>query len=393
MLLGLLLAVSLRAAHELVGAGVLPALARDLGGEAWAGAFFSVFGLASAAGILSGGNAADSQGPARTLAAGLATFALGMLATGLAPSMPTVICARALEGFGAGVVSCVVSAAVMRAYDDAARSRLLAWLSAAWVVPGLVAPALAVGVADWLGWRFVFVGLVPLVALAAALALPPLFRLGHRSELLGGAVHAPRLLGNEELLAALAARGLVVFAFFGVESFLPLALSTVRSAPPAEVAALLTLSALTWTAGAFLQARLSERLRPAVLARVGALLLVGGIAGATAALFDATPRGVAPISWALAGLGMGIVYTTATAAAMRACAAGAEGATGAALGITDALSSSLATAVGGAFVARAPLAAGAAPSLLIASFAIAAALGCASWWPARRMRAAAHRPT
>ena len=46
----------------------------------------------------------------------------------------------AVEGFFAGVFSCVVSAVVMRAYDDAARPRVLALLSAAWVVPGLLAP-------------------------------------------------------------------------------------------------------------------------------------------------------------------------------------------------------------------------------------------------------------
>ena len=70
-------------------------------------------------------------GPARTFAAGLAGFAVGMLATGFAPHMHAVIAARAAEGFFAGVFSCVVSAVVMRAYDDAARPRVLALLSAA----------------------------------------------------------------------------------------------------------------------------------------------------------------------------------------------------------------------------------------------------------------------
>src|SRR5690606_13176 len=59
MRIGLLLVVSLRAAHELVGAGILPALVRDLGGERWAGPFFAVYGLAAAAGIVAFGRAAD----------------------------------------------------------------------------------------------------------------------------------------------------------------------------------------------------------------------------------------------------------------------------------------------------------------------------------------------
>src|SRR5690606_34438592 len=144
----------------------------------------------------------------------------GMVGTGLAPAMPAIVAARALEGFGGGGLSVVVSAAVMRAYGDAERPRVLAWLSAAWVVPGLLAPGLAVGVAEAFGWRWVFLGLAPGVVLAAALVLPAL-----RAWPAAPAVQRARLLPLARALAgALALRALLVFAFFGVESFLPLAL-------------------------------------------------------------------------------------------------------------------------------------------------------------------------
>jgi MFS family permease len=274
MLAGLLLAVSLRAAHELVGAGVLPALVRDVGGEAWAGAFFAAYGLAAAAGIVTFGRATDRWRPARALGAALAVFAAGMVGTGLAPSMPAVVAARALEGFGGGGVTVVVSALVMRSYDDAARPRVLAWLSAAWVVPGLLAPGVAVGVAEAFGWRVVFLGLAPGVAIAAALVLP-----GVGTQRSVARTSAPlaraSLLADPTLAGALAVRGLLVFAFFGVESFLPLALATVRGAGPGAVAAVLTLSALGWTAGAFGHARACARWPAPVLARAGAAALVG----------------------------------------------------------------------------------------------------------------------
>lgn len=388
MLFGLLLAVSLRAAHELVGAGVSPALLRDLGGDALAGWFFSAFSLASALGILLGGAAADRFGPARTFAAGLAGFGLGMLGTGFAPSMSAVIAARTFEGFWAGVVSCVVSAVVMRAYDDAARPRVLAWLSAAWVVPGLVAPGLAVGAAAAFGWRAVFLGLVPLVGLAALLALPRLLR-ADGSPAAAAPSSALHVLGDRALRAALATRGLVVVAFFGVESFLPLALSRVLGAANAEVAALLTLAALFWTAGAFAQARWNARLGPAAFARLGTGLLVAGIAVAVAALAGVVPVLGALAAWAVAGFGMGVVYQTATAAAMRTSVAGNEGATGAVLGMTDALCVAASTAMCGAFLAAAPLSLGVTPRALIAGFALAAALGLGSVVSARALRAAA----
>jgi MFS family permease len=394
VLIGLLLAVSLRAVHELVGAGVLPALVRDLGGEAWAGPFFAAYGLAAAAGILAGGRAADAQGPVRPLAFGLGAFAAGMAGTGLAPSMPLVVIARTLEGFGGGIVSVVVSSAVIRAYDDAARPRVLAWISAAWVVPGLVAPALAVGVADRFGWRAVFLGLVPLVGLAAALVLPALRRVAApapaRRAHPAPAPGPVRALGETAaaLGGALAVRALVVFAFFGVESFLPLVLGSRRGASGAVVAALLTLSALSWTAGAFLQAHACRRWSPPALARAGVLALLGGIACALAALFDATPIGVALAGWTVAGLGMGFVYNTASASAMALAPAAAAGAAGAALGIADAVASSVATALAGALLAAAAPGPGPASLRVLAIFLPAAAAAAASLAPARRLGAA-----
>ncbi len=394
MLIGLLLAVSLRAAHELVGAGVLPSLVRDLGGQSWAGAFFAVYGLACAAGIVVAGRATDRRGPGGPLAVGLGVFAAGMTATGLAPSMPFVVGARAFEGFGGGMVSAVVSAAVIRAYDDAMRPRVLAWLSAAWVVPGLVAPGIAVAVASAFGWRVVFLGLAPLVALAAALALPALGAkapAAARSPRPDGsaasraAAASPRRGAANALVPALAVRAAIVFAFFGVESFLPLSLGTVRGAGPATVAGILTISALAWTAGAFLQARACARWSATTLASGGALALLAGIACATSALFQGTPIGVGIAGWTLAGLGMGFAYNTATASAMSATREGAEGTTGAALGITDAVASSVSTAIGGAFLAAAPLSPGAAPVRVVVAFALAAAVGAASLAPARRL--------
>ena len=55
---------------------------------------------------------------------------------------------------------------------------MMAVLSTAWVVPGLAGPAVSAAVAGFFGWRWVFLGLLPLVAVTGSLALPALFRLG-----------------------------------------------------------------------------------------------------------------------------------------------------------------------------------------------------------------------
>src|SRR5206468_4117488 len=51
-------------------------------------------------------------------------------------------------------------------------------LSTAWVAPGLIGPALAGAIAEQAGWRWVFLGLVPLSAVAVALAVRAVRRLG-----------------------------------------------------------------------------------------------------------------------------------------------------------------------------------------------------------------------
>ena len=239
------------------------------------------------------------------------------------------------------------------------------------------------------GWRAVFLSLVPLVGVAALLALPRLLR-ERRAEGAAARAESPlRVLRDAELRAALATRACVVIAFFGVEAFLPLAYERVLGASKLQYGALLTLSALFWTAGAFAQARWNARLSPSAFARLGALALTLGIAFAAAALAGRVSIEAALAGWSLAGLGMGVAYQAATAAAMRTSVAGNEGATSAVLGITDALSISLATSLCGAFLAHAALAPGVTPNALLTGFALVTAAGLVSLATARRLPVAA----
>jgi hypothetical protein len=71
-----------------------------------------------------------------------------------------------------------------------------------------------------------------------------------------------------------------------------------------------------------------------------------------------------------------------------------EGATSAVLGITDAVASSIATALGGVALAASALAPGEAPGAVVGAFLAAAAVAGASLVPAARLRRepAPHRP-
>lgn len=171
---GLVLTITLVAFEALAVATVMPSVKDDLGGLGLYGWVFSGFFLTSLLGIVVAGVLADRRGPALPCAAGLALFAAGLAVGGLAPSMPVLVLGRLAQGFGAGAVPATGYAAIGRRYPAALRPRMFAVLSTAWVVPGLIGPAAATVIEHAASWRWVFLGLLPLVAVAAVIVVPAL---------------------------------------------------------------------------------------------------------------------------------------------------------------------------------------------------------------------------
>lgn len=399
LLVGSLLAVTVHAFDELSVVTVLPVVTDELGGRALYGAALYAYLLASLVGLVLGGGAATRRGPAAAFGLGLGAFAAGLALGAAAPAMEGVVAGRALQGLGGGVLSATVLVVVNRGFDAEARPRVMAWNASAWVLPALVAPAAAGALAEWASWRWVFAGLLPVVGLAAVLGLPAMRGLGTsgparglRGELADGlrlaaglglalaalaraaglatpvAVGAGLAVAWAPLARALpdgvarlrpgraAAVGvkiLLVFAFFGAEAFVPLALIEIHGVSAATAGLALTGAALAWTAGAHVQSRLASRLPAAWLAGAGAAAIALGVATLLAMLDPRTPLVLAFAAWALSGLGMGLAYTTATVSAMAHTSPGGEGATATALGIADAVAVSVATGLGGAAVAAA----------------------------------------
>jgi MFS family permease len=395
--IGLILTVSGAAFEALAVATTLPATIRDLGGLALYGWAFSAFMLANLVGITIAGAEADRQGPARPFIAGIATFILGLIVVGLAPSMLIVILGRAIQGFGAGAISSVAYIGIGRGYPEEAKPRMLAVLSSAWVVPGLIGPALAGLITDLAGWRWVFLGLVPFLVIGAVLTLPALRRLsgGHDSArdwqtyinalrlsvgaglalaglgqlaqpiialalIAGGAaIGAPALLrllpggtlrAAPGLPAAIAAHGLLNLAFFGVDAFVPLALTSVRGQSASMAGIALTTATIGWTTGAWIQAHLAARHGRRGLELAGLVLLAIGIVGVTAALLPSLPALLAAIAWGVAGLGMGLAFSTNSLVVLEAAQPGQEGSAAAALQLANVLGVAIGAGIGGAII-------------------------------------------
>ena len=307
--LGLVLGVTVIALASLSIVTVAPLIPAELGGFERYGWIFSANLLATLIGTVWGGAQADRFGPGRAFVLGLAAFVVGSGLGALAPSMELLVAARALQGLGGGAVITSIYVVVSVAYPDAARARVLAYLSSAWVLPALLGPAAAGLIAQATSWRWVFAALVPFALAVALLTLPSFRGLARaapaagsaaRARLLaasalalavGGALWAldadasalvrtmvalvalvvvPRTLwhllprGTLQLRpgvgAVIASRGLLFAGFITVEVYLALMLSDVLGLTPAVTGLVIATGALVWTAGSWTQARL-EALR------------------------------------------------------------------------------------------------------------------------------------
>ena len=175
---GLVLTITFVASEALAVVTVMPVVAHDLGGLRLYGWVFSAFMLGCVVGIVAAGRAADRRGPAIPFVAGLVLFGSGLTVAGLAPSMGVLVAGRVLQGLGAGAIPSVAYASIGRTLPAPLQARMMAVLSTAWVAPGLIGPALAAEVAHVFGWRWVFLGLLPVVGVAGSIAVPALIRLG-----------------------------------------------------------------------------------------------------------------------------------------------------------------------------------------------------------------------
>jgi MFS family permease len=100
-----------------------------------------------------------------------------------------------------------------------------------------------------------------------------------------------------------------------------------------------------------MQVRLATRAARERVIAVGLVILGFGIAGVTALVCTAVAPWTAVVAWAVSGLGMGLAFTTCSAAILESAPAGQEGAASASLQLAQVLGAAIATGLGGAIVA------------------------------------------
>lgn len=176
--------------------------------------------------------------------------------------------------------------------------------------------------------------LVVLALGAAALAVRPL--------LPSGTLRAAR-----GLPAVVAQRGLVAGAFFSAEIYVPFVLQAAYDLPAWLSGLTLTVAAVSWAGASQVQARLGARLAHTTALRVGAALVLGGLAALLLVVVTGLPPLLVGATWMVAGAGMGLQFPRMGSFVLAASTAGERGRNTSALSISDAAGAAVAVALSG----------------------------------------------
>lgn len=412
--------VGLQAIETFIGSTLLPSIVRDIGGLELFAWNTTVFIVASIVAAIFAAVRPLGIGPRGSYVLAAMGFALGSLVCGLAPSMEVMLLGRAVQGFGAGLLTAMSYAMVRIVFPQHLWGRGFALISSVWGVATLVGPAIGGIFASLDAWRFAFLLLVPLAGLLGLLALRAIP--SHSDErgmesvpvpqilLLIGAItgisvasvltegtpvaaslivlsvlaviglglidrrSATRLFPHGTFsagsaLAPLFAMMLLINAAIISDMFVPLFLQQLHGQTPLIAGYVVALVAVGWSSGSMItsswtdaRARLVLALGP-VLQTVGAIGLALFVARDNRAgeLLPLLPVGV---SLLLLGLGIGITWPQVSSRLLQAAPEGERDLTSASISMVQLFAAGLGAAVAGVIVNAAGLASSASNAAL-----------------------------
>jgi MFS family permease len=165
-----ILGVLLHALQILVIAIIMPSVVADIGGAAyytWAAMIYTVGSIAGAASL---GPVWSGLGRRAGYAAAGVVFLAGTVGCAIAPDMATLIVARAIQGFGGGLIAGGCMALISSLFDEGLRPRILALYQGVWTVSQLCGPVVGGALAELGWWRGSFWVMAPIVLAFIAFA-------------------------------------------------------------------------------------------------------------------------------------------------------------------------------------------------------------------------------
>jgi EmrB/QacA subfamily drug resistance transporter len=178
----------------------LPAIQRDLGGGLPAQQWVSnAYLLALGSLILIGGSLGDIYGERRIFTIGVASFGLLSIACAAAPTIETLIAARALQGAAGALLTPSSLAVIVAAFSDRERGAAIGSWTAWGGIAAIVGPLAGGQIVDQSSWRWIFALNVPVVVVTLVLiraAVPETARVpGRHVDFVGAALCALGLGG------------------------------------------------------------------------------------------------------------------------------------------------------------------------------------------------------
>jgi MFS family permease len=391
-------------------ATVLPAVAADLGGVAFYTWATMLYTITSIVGTACGGLFQTRMNLRRGYLVGVLVEVVGWAGCAVAPHIAVLLLARAIQGFGSGILVALAYSMVSKFYAESLRARVLSAISGVWGVAALLGPIVGGVFATSGRWRGAFWVVIPILillgmmawqvlpdqspqGLAAELPATRLTLLGFgvlsvaasglvtpvvwRLTLLGGAAGlvwyafhldhgtANRLFPSRPLsLKTLVGTASWLFFLFGtttsiVTVFMPLMLHVLHGVSLLSAGYINALLSLTWTVLALCSASLRQRQVRRVI-WLGPLLMLLGTVGLRACIADG-PLPLIGISVALIGAGIGLCFAHISSWTMAAAQPGEESQTASSIPTIQSLGIAFGAAAAGLVANAAGLGTGIAP--------------------------------
>jgi MFS family permease len=355
-----MLVTALASFESTVVSTAMPTIIGDLGGLPLYAWVFSIYLLTSTIAMPVYGRLADIHGRRRLMLVAIAVFLTGAVTCAFARSMPQLIAARAIQGFGAAGLIPIALTVSADIYSLEERARIQGLFSGVWGFAALVGPLIGAFLTVHFGWRSIFSINIPLgavafflvatrlkesraslpdpvdvagastLALGVTLVLFAVLRssptaagaslLPRAGLLLAGAVSLgvfarlqtrrkhplvpPDLFRRWETASPYLAGILLGTTIYGVDTFVPLFVQGARGGTAGAAGAVVTPLIFFWATSAVAAARMILRFGFRRTARFGAVLVLAGLAGLVAAAL--ANAGVAWISAACGVVGAGL---------------------------------------------------------------------------------------
>ncbi|WP_045857681.1 MFS transporter [Teredinibacter purpureus] len=166
LLFSVMFALFLAAMDSTVVGTILPVIKAEFSNSSLYPWLMSGFILSSILSASVSGLLADRFGEKFVMVTGIAIFILGMAQALAASSMMLLVMSRLVQGVGAGMITVMAYTIVGHLFSAESRGKMQGVLSLVWGLAAIIGPVFGAVFHEQFGWRYVFLGYIPLSAIA-----------------------------------------------------------------------------------------------------------------------------------------------------------------------------------------------------------------------------------